>query len=154
MLPNKGICNGRLEHCEDSKSASDGGWVRHKRTSGEKVRNWQEGFYCGAEPTARDSTSCAGYSPACNLGLFSVDSIFLFFLTPYQHLDIGFFIRFADWVSVYAELANRRVRQRERCFTLSFSSIPTLSYTVARCSHSSKIGNEILLLKKLRSENR
>lgn len=44
--------------------------MRHERSSGEYVQTRNEGFYCGGEPTTRDSTSCAGYSPACNFALF------------------------------------------------------------------------------------
>lgn len=113
MLPNKGIWNGRLEHCEDSKSAPDGGWVRHERTSGEKVRIWQESFYCGAEPTARDSTSCAGYSPACNFALFlliqysyclSPPTIMRYWLILYPFCWLSFSRNFMNFSSIRLSL--------------------------------------------------
>jgi len=57
------LCDGGLEHGEDSENASDGG----ARAPDEKVRVRQEGVDRGDESATRDPASRAGDSPPpCN----------------------------------------------------------------------------------------
>jgi len=63
LIERRRLCDGGLEHGEDSESASDGG----ARAPGEKVRVRQEGVDRGDESATRDPASRASNPPLpCN----------------------------------------------------------------------------------------
>lgn len=63
LIERRRLCDGGLEHGEDSENASDGG----ARAPDEKVRVRQEGVDRGDESAARDPASRAGDPPPpCN----------------------------------------------------------------------------------------